>query len=238
MQFWWLFMLFFFPFIGGVIGLLVQSEKTRQLKLFLAFSGAFLISITILNLIPEVYETLGHKAGYYILGGFFLQIVLDFFTKGIEHGHLHIHDLKKGFPYSVFIALSLHAFIEGLSLGGGAFSEEIQNNMVFAIGLHELPAAFALAVVLKSVFSKTNINYLYIAIYAVMVPSGILIGSSLTGYEEVLTGLIGLVIGVFLHISTTILFENNESHTYGRYKLVAIAIGLGVALLAVNFHIH
>ena len=58
------------------------------------------------------------------------------------------------------------------------------------------------------------------------------------GYQDILTGLIGLVIGVFLHISTTILFENNESHTYGRYKLVAIVIGLVVALLAVNFHIH
>ena len=238
MQFWWLFLLFFFPFIGGVIGLVIQSEKTRQLKLFLAFSGAFLISITILNLIPEVYEKVGHKAGYYILAGFFLQIVLDFFTKGIEHGHLHIHDLKRGFPFSLFIALSLHALVEGLGLGGGAFSESIQNNMVLAIGLHELPAAFALAVVLKSVFSKSNTNYLYIAIYAAMVPLGMLIGSSLVRYEEFLTGLIGLVIGVFLHISTTILFENNESHTYGRYKLVAIVIGLGVALLAVNFHIH
>lgn len=238
MQFWWLFMLFFFPFIGGVIGLLVQSEKTRQLKLFLAFSGAFLISITVLNLIPEVYKKIGDHAGYYILAGFFLQILLDFFTKGIEHGHLHHHEFKKGFPYSVFIALSLHAFVEGLGLGGGAFSHEIHNNMVFAIGLHELPAAFALAVVLKSVFSKSNMNYLYIAIYAAMVPIGMLVGSSLTGYEEILTGLIGLVIGVFLHISTTILFENNESHTYGRYKLVAIAIGLVVALLAVNIHSH
>ena len=231
-------MLFFFPFIGGVIGLLIQSEKTRQLKLFLAFSGAFLISITILNLIPEVYEKAGHKAGYYILAGFFLQIVLDFFTKGIEHGHLHFHEFKKGFPYSVFIALSLHAFIEGLGLGGGAFSEAIRNNMVFAIGLHELPAAFALAVVLKSVFSKSSANYLWIAIYGAMVPIGMLVGSSLVGYQDILTGLIGLVIGVFLHISTTILFENNESHTYGRYKLVAIVIGLAVAQLAVNFHIH
>ena len=238
MQFWWLFLLFFFPFIGGIVGLLIQSEKTRQLKLFLAFSGAFLISITILNLIPEVYEKIGHKAGYYILAGFFLQIIVDFFTKGIEHGHLHFHEFKKGFPYSVFIALSLHAFIEGLGLGGGAFSEAIQNNMVFAIGLHELPAAFALAVVLKSVFSTSNANYFWIALYAIMVPLGMIVGSQLLAYQEILTGLIGLVIGVFLHISTTILFENNESHTYGKFKLVAIAIGLGVALLAINFHLH
>ena len=238
MHFWWLFLLFFFPFSGGVIGLTIQSEKTRQLKLFLAFSGAFLISITILNLIPEVYEKIGHQAGYYILAGFFLQIVVDFFTKGIEHGHLHFHEFKKGFPISVFLALSLHAFIEGLGLGGDAFSEATQNNLVFAIGLHELPAAFALAVVLKSVFSKDKTNYLWIALYAVMVPLGMIIGHQLIDYAEIFSMLIAVVIGVFLHISTTILFENNESHTYGRYKLIAILVGLVVALLAVNLHIH
>lgn len=238
MQFWWLFLLFFFPFFGGIIGLLIQSEKTRQLKLFLAFSGAFLISITILNLIPEVYERIGHKAGYYILAGFFLQIIADFFSKGIEHGHLHFHEFKKGFPFSVFLALSLHAFLEGLGLGGDAFPEETRNNLVFAIGLHELPAAFALAVVLKSVFSKDKTNYLWIALYAVMVPLGMIIGHQLIDYAEIFSMLIAVVIGVFLHISTTILFENNESHTYGRYKLIAILVGLVVALLAVNLHIH
>ncbi len=102
MHFWWLFLLFFFPFLGGVIGLTIQSEKTRQLKLFLAFSGAFLISITILNLIPEVYEKIGHQAGYYILAGFFLQIVVDFFTKGIEHAIYIFMSLKKDFPSPCF----------------------------------------------------------------------------------------------------------------------------------------
>ncbi|MEY2925182.1 MAG: hypothetical protein RLZZ337_1732, partial [Bacteroidota bacterium] len=118
------------------------------------------------------------------------------------------------------------------------FPEETRNNLVFAIGLHELPAAFALAVVLKSVFKKSNSNYLWLALYALMVPLGMLIGNQLTDYGDFFTCVISVVIGVFLHISTTILFENNESHTYGRYKLVAIAIGLGVALLAVNFHVH
>lgn len=224
--------------MGGIVGLNIQSHKTKQLKLFLAFSGAFLISITILNLIPEVYERMGHKAGYYILAGFFLQIIVDFFSKGIEHGHLHFHEFKKGFPISVFFALSLHALLEGFGLGGDAFSEETRNNLVFAIGLHELPAAFALAVVLKSVHSKTKSNYLWIALYAIMVPLGMIIGNQLVEYSDAFTAVISIVIGVFLHISTTILFENNESHTYGRYKLVAIAIGLIIALLAVNIHVH
>jgi zinc transporter ZupT len=238
MQFWWLLLLFFFPFLGGLAGLTLQSTKTRQLKLFLAFSGAFLISITILNLIPEVYEKLGYQAGYYILAGFFLQIIVDFFTKGVEHGHLHFHKFKKGFPVSMFLALSLHAFIEGLGIGGDAFSEATQNNLIFAIGLHELPADFALAVVLKSVFSKEKTNYFWITLYSLMVPLGMLIGNQLIDYAEVFSTLIAIIIGVFLHISTTILFENNETHSYGKYKLIAISIGLIIALLAVNLHIH
>ena len=238
MQFWWLFLLFFFPFIGGVLGINIQSTKSKHLKLFLAFSGAFLISITILNLIPEVYSRIGSTAGYYILAGFFLQIVVDFFSKGIEHGHLHFHEFKKGFPISVFVALSLHAVLEGIGLGGDTFSVEVRNNLLFAIGLHELPAAFALAVVLKSVHKTSNSNYFWIALYAIMVPVGFIIGSQLMEFKELFTAIISIVIGVFLHISTTILFENNESHTYGRQKLVAIAIGLIIALLAVNFHVH
>jgi zinc transporter ZupT len=237
-QFWWLFLLFFFPFIGGVIGLLLQSKKTKQLKLLLAFSGAFLVSITILSLMPEVFEGMGSKAGYYILIGFFLQIVLDFFTKGIEHGHLHFHEFKKGFPVSVFLALGLHAFFEGIGLGGGIWSEETQMNLVFAIGLHELPAAFALAIVLKSVYNQSSINYLWIAVYSLMIPIGMLVGNQLSEYQELLNALAAIVIGIFLHIATTILFENNESHTYGKHKLVAIALGLIIALLAVNFHVH
>jgi zinc transporter ZupT len=237
MQFWWLFLLFFLPFLGGVIGLIVQKEKTAELKLFLAFSGAFLISITLLNLIPEVYERKGAEAGYFVLGGFFLQIIIDFFSKGIEHGHLHFHEFKRGFPLSVFLALSLHAVLEGLGLGGEAFSKSSQSNLVYAIGLHEMPAAFALAVVLTSVKEKNKSNYFWIGLYALMVPLGCVLGAQLKEYEEIITSIMAIVIGVFLHISTTILFENNESHSYGRYKLLAIAFGLGIALLAMNLHL-
>lgn len=230
-------MLFFFPFIGGIIGLSIRSEKTKQLKLFLAFSGAFLVSITILNLVPEVYEQMGHTAGYFILGGFFFQIVIDYFTQGIEHGHLHTHKHHESFPFSIFIALSIHALLEGFGVGGISFTEHTRSNLVFAIGLHELPAAFALAVVLKnSVYKKWHIAW--IALYALMVPIGMLSGYQLAELSTKFIAIIAVVIGVFLHISTTILFENTEDHTYGRKKLVAIAIGLGVALLAVNFHVH
>ena len=92
MNFWTYFILFFFPLVGGSLGLLVKEQKPTQLKLFLAFSGAFLFSISAISLTPEVYEKdLPINVGYFVLIGFFLQIIVDLFSKGVEHGHLHLH---------------------------------------------------------------------------------------------------------------------------------------------------
>ncbi len=198
-----------------------------------------MISITILNLIPEVYEEMGHKAGYFVLGGFFLQIIMDYFSKGIEHGHLHFHEFERRFPLSVFIALALHACLEGVGLGGEVFSKGSQLNLLYAIGLHEMPAAFALALILKSGTKRSSRNNLvWLIIYAAMVPVGLLIGNQMKEMETLIHTIMAVVIGVFLHISTTILFENTESHKYSKYKLLAIAIGLGLALAVMNIHSH
>ena len=43
------------------------------------------------------------------------------------------------------------------------------------------------------------------------------------------TGL-GVVIGIFLHISTTILFESSSDHKFTMRKIVAVLLGIGIAL--------
>jgi zinc transporter ZupT len=234
MGFWWLFILFFFPFTGGTVAMLVQSQKTQQLKLFLSFSGAFLFSVTAVHLLPEVYSHGGHSIGFFVLAGFFLQVVSDQFSKGIEHGHLHFHPMQHRFPIKAFIALSLHALLEGLALGGGLLEKNLQQNLLFGIALHEIPAAFALATLLKMADLRKNRIYGWMAIYAMMVPLGVLLSDGFTGAldEHWRYGILALVIGVFLHISTTILFENSEDHQFSRYKLIAIALGISTALMA------
>ena len=80
---------------GVTIVLLYSKSKPLNLKLFLAFSGAFLLSTTIFELLPEVYTNLQtKKIGLFIMGGILLQILLEFYSKGAEHGHLHQHDAK------------------------------------------------------------------------------------------------------------------------------------------------
>ena len=82
--------LFFSVIIGGSIYFIFKPEKKSFLLLTLAFSGAFLFALCILELIPSLYKMDFKNTGLFILLGFFLQIILDYFSQGIEHGHIHV----------------------------------------------------------------------------------------------------------------------------------------------------
>ncbi|HVV55350.1 MAG TPA: hypothetical protein VHC47_08500, partial [Mucilaginibacter sp.] len=44
--------------------------------------------------------------------------------------------------------------------------------------------------------------------------------------------IMGVVIGIFLHISTTILFESGPDHKVTIRKMIAVLLGVGIALAA------
>lgn len=106
--------------IAGYLVALVFTPKNKQfIKLFLAFSGAFLLSVTVFELIPHLFhhhegDHTDHGSdklpGLLIMAGILLQIFLEFFSKGAEHGHMHLDKELNRFPWALFLSLSLHAF--------------------------------------------------------------------------------------------------------------------------------
>lgn len=232
MEIWKLLVLFFCAFLGGGAIFLVKSDKSQFLKLILSFSGAYLFAITVLHLIPDAYSGAdAHEIGIYILVGFLLQVFLEQFSEGVEHGHIHKHDDSKVFPYGIMISLCLHAFLEGMPL-----AKDQHNELIFGIALHHIPAAFALAsILLQSKFKTGNILF-FIAIFAIMAPMGFYVSTGLSngsigGVEAYFNKMMGVVIGIFLHISTTILFESSVDHKVNKRKMIAVLIGIGVALI-------
>ena len=83
-------LLFVITFLGGSVPLWVKGLDDKKMHYLLAFSGSFLLSITLLHLLPETFEELGSAAGFYLLVGFFLQLIIQRITHGIEHGHVHL----------------------------------------------------------------------------------------------------------------------------------------------------
>ncbi|MHA4896408.1 ZIP family metal transporter [Pedobacter sp. PWIIR3] len=232
MEIWKLLILFLCAFLGGLTIFLVKSDKSQLLKLILSFSGAYLFAITVLHLIPDAYHGGEHEEiGIFILIGFLLQVFLEQFSEGVEHGHIHKHHDTSAFPWGIMISLCLHAFLEGMPL-----AKDQHNALIYGIALHHIPAAFALAsILMQNHFSRTKI-VIFVGVFALMAPLGFYVSDGLSngtigGIENYFNRIMGIVIGIFLHISTTILFESSVEHKVSRKKMMAVLCGIAVALL-------
>lgn len=236
--------LFLSAFIAGIAVFFVRRDNTSALKLILSFSGAYLFSITVLHLLPHVYHsssTSPEVLGLFVLGGFIFQLIMEQFSHGIEHGHIHHSESNRGlFPLGIMISLCLHAFLEGMPL-----ASHHQNELVFGIALHHVPAAFALAtLLLHANLSKTNI-ILLIGVFAAMTPLGFLISKGITAgsmgnIDQYADRIMAIVVGIFLHISTTILFESGSAdhHKFNRRKMISVVLGIAISLLNFLFDSH
>lgn len=234
--------LFLSAFLSGAAVFFVKRDNTHLLKLILSFSGAYLFSITVLHLIPHVYHAGSSPyIGLWVLGGFLFQIVLEQFSHGIEHGHVHKNENTAGiFSLGILLSLCIHAFIEGMPLASNH-----QNELVFGIAIHHIPAAFALASLLVNTKLTKGKIYLFIFIFAAMTPAGYLLSKGISSgnlgnIEQHFDKMMAVVIGIFLHISTTILFESGSQnhHHFNRKKMTAVLIGVVVALLSLAFGGH
>ena len=230
--------LFLSAIVGGLLFIRMPITK-RGFRLSLIFAGSYLFAITIVDLLPHMYREFGdiQILGFGVLIGFFLQQVLEFFSRGIEHGHLP-HDSgnsMEGSRRSFGLAagsLCLHALLEGGLLAG--FDRE-GIPALMGIVIHKAPAAYALmAIALASGVSNSR-AILILVLFAVMSPVGMLLAGRVemlgSAIPSIVPWLFAIVAGSFLHISTTIVFESDgPSHTLGTSKFLA---ALAAAILAV-----
>ncbi len=215
--------------LAVVIGVFIAkiiAPKKNVIQLFLSFSGAYLLSITVLHLLPEVFESQQKNIGLFILLGIVIQTMLEYLSKGAEHGHIHAHDLRNHLPWLLFVSLSLHAFLEGMPLG-------IENNkgLLLAIVIHKVPITVILAVFFKNSNLSLPKVALFLTLFALMTPLGSLVAHDIVILKQYQTEINALVIGIFLHISTAILFESSENHKFNLQKFIAIIIGFSIAFV-------
>jgi len=208
--------------IGFAIVLLFKPKQNRNLKLLLAFSGAFLLSITVFNFLPEVYKTNNSNIGLFIMVGILLQIILEFFSKGEEHGHVHLDKNTVTFPWLLFISLSIHSVLEGIPIHG-------HHSLIYGIIIHKLPVAIILATFFVASKMSKSKTFLFLLLFALMTPLGVFLSTNIAILETYFQEISAVVIGIFLHISTTILFESNEGHKFNITKLLTIVAAIILA---------
>jgi zinc and cadmium transporter len=224
-------------FTSGLSLFVFKKINATFLKLLLSFSAAYLFAISVLHLIPEVYASADKYIGLYVLIGFLLQIVLEIFSEGIEHGHVHIHkDHMHAFPLAMMIGLCIHSFLEGMPLVQTFDDSTTQYSLLTGIILHHVPVAIALMSMLIASGISKPAAVLYLLLFALMAPLGALTSQLISEntFKELshfFDKIMAVVIGIFLHISTTILFESYEEHRFNYLKLLIILLGAGLAMM-------
>ncbi len=204
---------------------ITQPRAKRELHLLLAFSGAFLLALTIFELFPSVYAHNEPKlVGVFIMLGILLQIFLEFFSKGAEHGHAHLAKEKGLFPWLLFISLSIHAFLEG-------FPVEKHGSIIYGIIVHKIPISVILSIFLLDSKIKMRWVITFMVLFSLMTPLGSLVAAKVPLVQEYNSYITAVVIGIFLHISTVILFESSEGHKFNLRKLAVIVLGVLIAYL-------
>ena len=220
-------MIYILPVLAVLLSFIIikvfNPRKTLFINLLLAFSGSSLLSLTFFELLPSVYTKANSKTiALFILAGLLLQIFLEFFSKGAEHGHMHFSLEKNKFPVILFISLSIHALVEGMPITN-------DNNILMGILVHKVPIALILSIFLINSELKKTFIYLFILLFAVMTPIGSYLASSSPFFSNYKTYLHALSIGVFLHIATIILFESSKGHSFNMQKLLVIILGITTA---------
>lgn len=229
--------IYIFPLISVLIGyfiaLYLRPKSKKNLKLLLAFSGAFLLSLTVMHLLPEVYEAgLHHHEGHhhnhnnaigiFIMIGIVFQIILEYFSKGAEHGHVHGHQTMEQIPWLLFFSLCLHALLEGMPISN-------HNHLAYGIAIHHFP----IAIILTTFFINAQLNkkaiFFFMIIFAFMTPLGTFLADNLHFLADYYTQISGIVIGILFHISSTIIFESSEGHKFNLAKLSVIVLGIILA---------
>ncbi|MCC9019337.1 MULTISPECIES: ZIP family metal transporter [Flavobacterium] len=210
--------------LGYMVALFLKPKSKTNLKLLLAFSGSFLLSLTVMHLLPEVYETHKHNIGIFIMLGILFQIILEFFSKGAEHGHVHGHAKMSQIPWLLFTSLCIHAFLEG-------FPVSHHHGLALGIAIHHLP----IAVILTTFFINAELNkkaiFAFMLAFAVMTPLGTVASEYLPVLSKYYTEITAIVIGILFHISSTIIFESSEGHKFNVAKVSMIVLGILLAFI-------
>ena len=117
---------------------------------------------------------------------------MESFSKGAEHGHVHVHTNDKRFPTLLFVSLCIHAFSEGLPIHNAG------DNLLWAIVVHKIPIAIVLTTFLLHTKYAKKIVFTFLLFFGLMSPLGMLVGDKIMFFKTYAAEITALIIGVFL----------------------------------------
>jgi zinc and cadmium transporter len=118
----------------------------RTLDTLVALSAGFMISVTVVDILPEALEQGGRTAAIVALGGY----VLVHLTQHTLARHFHFgeetHEVTALASASALVGLLLHTFVDGVAIASGFHVSDALGLLIFfAVLLHKFPEGLAIS---------------------------------------------------------------------------------------------
>lgn len=235
--------------VGGLFAVSRPVLTARRRMLALAFSGGFLLSVAVINILPEALESSPH-APFLVLGGYFLVYLSEHLFAGHAHhshherpgGHRLIgvlpcseahNPIQPGAAVAATTGLGVHSFFDGAAITAGLFTGTPLGWLTFfAVLLHKLPEGFSQAsITLASRCSRgqATASAGILGLSSVLGSLATLVAVRFTGGMEGV--ILSVACGMFLHISATDLLPVT-ARVRGMAVLLTTALGFASAILA------
>ncbi|MFL5634892.1 MAG: ZIP family metal transporter, partial [Gemmatimonadaceae bacterium] len=133
--------------VVGAAAVVAHSRwSVRALENMVALSAGFMVSVALLDLMPEAVITHGAAAAPVILIGYLLVHLTQHTLAPHFHFGEEVHHVTKIVSFSALAGLMLHTFVDGVAIASGFGVSDALGMLVFlAILLHKLPEGLAIS---------------------------------------------------------------------------------------------
>lgn len=140
-----------------------------------------------------------------------------------HHEHGRCHENAAHPVAGLLLGLSIHAFLEGMPMVD--LDGDIHQGLLYGIVLHNIP----IALVMVGLFMNNGFGFWkslgLLLLFAVMTPLGSMFNLLCMPENEALQAvLMGVVVGILLHVSVSILFDHDHNHfSWLKFALIVLA---------------
>jgi zinc transporter ZupT len=176
----------------------------------------------------------GDGAWFFVLVGVLAVYLIEaLLLRSHDHDELHQH---RAVGHAVLLGLSVHSFTAGLGLGVMEERGLLVGALLIAMVAHKLFDAFSLASVLQLARIPRRVLCLYLFLFALITPAGMILGGMATSHlgKIGLSVVTSLAAGTFLFVSVGELLPEVFHHR----EDVLVKVGLLVAGVAITMAVH
>lgn len=241
--------------LGALIAFFTKATDTRVLSAALGLSAGVMIYVSMMELMPEAFATLGHAFGgrtgeavalATFFGGIALIALIDHYVPEDENPHeMHTmneltshtghHHLKRT-GMMLTLAIGIHNFPEGMATFISALDGlDVALPIVVAIAIHNIPEGIAVSVPIYHSTGSRKKAIVYSLLSGLAEPVGALIGMAFLlpfWTPQINAYCLAAVAGIMVYISFDELLPGAER--YGHHHIALGGVIAGMALMALT----